>query len=246
MLVRTIHRRWNNFKRADLRVNCFSEFSFYTIDYFDFAFNGLEFIHPNLFSCIPNVKIIDLSDNHLYKMVEENITQFGSIFVMLKELKTTILANNKFHRLPAEIFDSNVNLENVDLSSNSLEQVMINLINLRKLKRLDLRNNKIKILDMDSLNRLNAIPRPEATGKHLLISLKSNPISCYQCKAKRFIRWLLKTNMVNLTSEGGLTCVTESRRQENINEATHKMVSHICFRETLILVTGISSASVTL
>ncbi|XP_045202891.2 toll-like receptor 4 isoform X2 [Mercenaria mercenaria] len=231
--------RQNNVKYLDVDVQC-NIHAAPTIKRFDLAQNGLEFLHPSIPACFPNLEKVDLSSNQLYKMFQEHYLLFEQLPNSLRRLRMINLSTNFLTSIPEDIFIQNHDLEIIDLSHNELDQVTFTLRNLEKLAVLDLQYNRIKILNGMSINNLNMAPMNTMVSKlkdiKATIHLEYNPISCSKCEAKKFINWLTSTKSVNIPT-ANLRCITEDGSTQPINHHALELVQGICNKETIIIST---------
>jgi hypothetical protein len=135
--MKTIIMAYNNFERLDLNLVVPD----WTIEHLDASNCKCQFINPDMYSSAKHLKTINLSNNLLYKMLEENVSKFEKLFEKLQEIRTINIAGNLLTNLPWKMFTSNIHLEALDLSKNRLNQVTFDLSNNTKLKLLNLRDN---------------------------------------------------------------------------------------------------------
>ncbi|XP_053378065.1 toll-like receptor 5 [Mercenaria mercenaria] len=232
VLVQRIITKGNNLKYLDLRVDHFCKNCIVSsLEEIDFSYNGLQFINPLLANFAPNIKILNLSFNQLFKMAKNNDSLFKTSLNSLSHLQYISLSGNNLNTVPMKMFGSNVDLEIIDLSSNKLRQVTFLLKHLENLQVLDLRNNFIHILDETSISLLDSIYHiPRHNGSYSAVYLKGNNMSCSTCDAKTFIKWLLDTNIVNITSQN-LTCSNEDGKQITIEQSTLDLLQDLCYFE---------------
>ncbi|XP_060560338.1 uncharacterized protein LOC132720264 [Ruditapes philippinarum] len=227
----------NNVKYLDLKMECFIHKAF-TIKHINAAGNQMEFLHPSIFGCFPNLEKLDLSNNKLHKMAKENHLLFQQLFQSLSRLKIINLSFNRLKVIPEKMFTENRGLELIDFSHNELEQVTFTLKYLYKLKVLNLQYNRIKILNSLSINNLNSILNTLGNTTWTL-DLGNNPISCSKCEAKQFIYWLTHTNSVSISTTN-LACTTLKNTRRKIDKRTLNDVNNICKRRVMIISTTLS------
>lgn len=223
----------NNLKRLNVNTIC-SNFTFSSFELFDISNNDMEYLHPSILHCMPNLQSINLSKNQLHTMVTESSALFGSMFSDLVNLTYISLSANDLQKIPMKLFAKCKNVEVIDLSSNKLTQVTFALSDLENLRTLDLSQNNIRILSSVSMNNLNSIPKQDMCQ----VIFKSNPISCSECKAKTFLNWFTSSNITDIETQT-LTCIDEKGNTENMSRALG-IVQKICSRRLIIL-----SASIT-
>ena len=154
-----------------------------TSTHLDFSQNFISEIHPLYFK-LTNLSYLNLSNNLLGNVLRQENSQ--SLFHEQTFLKTLALARNTILELPYGFLDSFVRLELLDLSDNELNDITFSFRNLRKLTRLNLSKNRLKILSHKAMNELDSI----ATDRHLRINLSKNVILC-SCASLDFLRWVL-------------------------------------------------------
>lgn len=237
--MRTLIAQENNMKTLDIEVQC-NDFKASSITMLDLSRNGLEFLHPSILSCAPNLKVLRLFGNKMHVMSEDTPGLFDILFRDLRYLKKINLSGNDLLIIPKNIFKYNEDLVEIDLSDNKLQQVSFTLNQASELQRLLLNNNNIKILDSLSLQNLESIPTNSLNyifpGTQQM-SLYGNPLSCSVCRAKPFLQWLLSTHFVNASNQ--LSCKTEEEIMVKITETTLQDVEDICQRKLIIITSSI-------
>jgi Leucine-rich repeat (LRR) protein len=154
--------RQNNLRWLDVNVIC-DNFKFSSFSRMDLSENGMQFLHPIILSCFPNLQTLDLSSNELVKMSRGSLGLFETLFSGLRYLKNINMSKNSLNKLPMKIFENNRNIEIIDLSGNLLDQVHITLTDLSRLSVLNLYGNNIHVLDQMSINNLNSISHGNAS-----------------------------------------------------------------------------------
>jgi hypothetical protein len=200
----------------------------------------MEMLHPSFLSCSPNLEIVDLSHNALYKMAAEYVELFANLFVKLKNLLVVNLSNNNISFLPVELFAKNGNLEYIDLSENMLDQIHFRLEHLHRLKLLDLRKNSIRYLDEYSLNILNGIQISSLEDKiKPTVALDSNELECSSCKSKGFLKWTVDAKRVEILPKR-LKCTYENGKIVSIANSVLNDVQWICDKTKVIFITSLT------
>ncbi|XP_053372776.1 toll-like receptor 4 [Mercenaria mercenaria] len=244
-LTKELIFRKNNLRRLDCKLTC-GQFSFSSFEALDISENGLQFIHPEFLSCLPNLHKIDLSTNQLEKMTQESPLLFEKLFSRLKYLRNINLSKNELTMIPMKMFENNKETEVVNLSNNKLEQVHFILTGLKKLRIVNLQGNQIHTLDQISTDILNGILDGKSTGEpRVTVILKSNPFSCSKCETKRFLSWLISANLVDVSSQT-LKCSNEKGLVEKFTEETLDEIDEICERKTIIISTTVSAGVIVL
>ncbi|KAM8952431.1 trophoblast glycoprotein [Pelodytes ibericus] len=178
--------------------------------------NHLEELGDNVFSYLPSLRHLDLSNNVLESisnfsfqgsenrsspLQELNLSNSFNNESLIFQLGTTIqrgalinlrkldLSGNNMIYLPVGTFSSMPNLKHLDLSNNSLVGLKAGIFtNLSQLETLDLSNNALKCLKNTTLFDL-----PNQLG--LLINLNDNSWVC-DCQIEEFASWLKETTLV--------------------------------------------------
>lgn len=197
-----------------------------------------------MFSSAKTLKTINLSNNLLYKMLEENVSKFNKLLENLQEIRTINIAGNLLNNLPRNMFTSNIHLEVLDLSKNRINQVTFDLSNNIKLKLLDLRENSIKLLNSESIISLNDWLTNDLLNSTSVVmtDLRGNTMTCSTCESLQFLQWILKSkksiNMVNETK-----CINADNQSVTmVDSSTLSDIETICNRPKIVIGTCISSA----
>ena len=227
--VKQVIARKNNLKYLDVEFVC-RVHKFTSIRHFDLAENNMEMINP--LTCLPNVEIIDLSKNKMFKMLGNSPDLFEKLFASNRKLREISLSDNQLPNLPKYMFQQNKNIEVIDLSYNNLTQLHLDLMDLHRLRLLNLRYNKIAILDEVSIRSLNGISSAE---DGCLVEMTSNPFLCSTCSCKSSIRWLLSSTLVDVKQQD-ILCFTEDATNVHVDESVAKRVQAICDRNVIIIV----------
>ena len=164
----------------------------------DFSENLLTFLDPRIFQTFNAVVDLILSQNSLGDAFAEE-GNVRSIITNLKNLKKLIVSGNGLYTLPYDSFENAHLLQILDLSNNNLEAVTFSTEGLTALEHLDLRNNKIIVVDPSSLQRINSliIQKVHITSNCTVstsIGLQGNPISC-SCENRHYFNWTIAYNM---------------------------------------------------
>ena len=162
--------------------------------------NLFSYFDPDIFKHMSSVKHLDLSKNILGDAFSEE-NYVNSIVAHLEQLEVFIVSDNGIHTLPAGAFENAKTLKVLDLSHNRIKSVTFRTDGLTALQYLDLRHNKIVIVDELSLQRLDKLKTQIAisivnesapTG----IYLQENSITC-SCENRKYINWSINYNESN-------------------------------------------------
>jgi hypothetical protein len=231
----------NNLKYLDLVVDC-KNFSLNSIISLDLSANGLQFLHPSVLFCIPNITHIDLSNNELNIMASIDFRQFQDIFMGLEYLQEINLSGNNLITIPWNLFQNNHNLELIDLSYNGLTQITFALEHAYMLHTLLLHNNYIQVLDTKSISILTNVPMAQMSRENTTnktITFYNNPLRCSKCDDKAFVNWLFTSQRFN-TNNQHLKCYRSEDIFLDLNSTAIDHVQAICHREQVILASTIS------
>ena len=196
----------------------------------DLSGNGLEYINPGFFRTIATIESINLSDNNLYVM--ENFTDFKSLFVTYIKLRVLNLSGNRLTYIPQNIFDKNIDLEYIDLSKNLLTSFDLILTQLSKLKKLDISNNRIKVLRQTDFEYFTTLFN--ATETEFTLHLGENEFNC-DCESTQFIKWVYVYLVSRFSQKSPIRCVLDGK-SVLINNQALLASQHSCERKSIIIV----------
>ena len=174
--------------------------------------NSIFYAGLNLVYNFKSLRYLDLAE-----------TRFGNAFAsgnysmpllnILTNLKVLVLSQNGIHHIQLETFRSSKRMQVLDLSRNKLEAITFRTECFRSLRLLDLSDNRIQMLDPDSIDQLNRLlssPEPNDSlpkAGPIDIKLDDNPYRC-TCEAVPFLIWIVASNgsyLYSLKSEMTLT-----------------------------------------
>ena len=157
-------------------------------------------MNPKAFEGMSSLNELDLSCNDLSK-VTDFANRFSELFCYSSNLTNVYLNRNGLQYLPKATFVSNLHLEHLDFSNNSLTQVDFEFSHLLDLKLLNLRSNYIEALDDTSRRSLDALYTNQIKANKtdtVQVQLHDNPLSC-QCTSLSFLQWLVTAHMFSTT-----------------------------------------------
>lgn len=172
-----------------------------SLSYLDISRNVFHFETcdtRNLFRLTRNLDTLYITDNYLRDV--GNI-KLGDMFSPLTKLTRLLMANNRLNRLPPTILPHLSELQELELSENNIASWDPQAFkNLRKLKKLLLDDNIIKLITETS------IP-PSILNNHEYLNIAQNPFSC-TCDLMWFRNWLrtTKVRVVSLGKKGMFLC----------------------------------------
>jgi Leucine-rich repeat (LRR) protein len=174
-------------------------------------------------------------------MLGKRPDRFVKLLSSYSKLRVINLANNHLGEIPKHMFQHNKELVRIDLSSNQLEQLHIDLVELHYIRVLDVSNNNIKVLDDLSVNSLNGVPCAGSNiymDDHCTVVMKSNPLLCSTCDCKSSIQWLAQSIEFNLEQQA-LVCMSEDGAFRRIEESVVKRIQNICNRKLVIILSTV-------
>ena len=148
----------------------------------DFSNNMCYFIDPDLASA--SAKIFDkifFSHNCLGEQLQADKHKF----IHLDELDSSF---NAINSLPYKKFQAQVELQHLNLGSNSLQFVKFNMNHMNNLTVLDLSRNVFTQIDSQARNQLDTLVNLPNRAK-LKLHLYDNPLGC-SCDNLHFLEWL--------------------------------------------------------
>ena len=200
----------------------------------DLAENMLECIEASVWKNFPDLRYLDISTNKLGKTFADGRAK--AITDILKKLEILILANNGIEMIREDIFQKAERLEFLDLSINNLDKITFNTDGLVSLKKLDLSDNKLIVLDERSLLRLSNLfedthsTRNSQFAKNsnkMELILKGNPLQC-SCENLPSLQWLMSLNK-------SYTCMMEGT-EYSLDERVILKVKYLCKEMVVVIV----------
>lgn len=206
----------------------------------DVSSNGLEYISHRLIGRVTTLQDINLSDNKLNFM--QQFADFEMLFTSLVKLRKINLSGNQLMFLPRNIFESNANLERIDLANNKLTTLDVSLKHLHKLKYVGLAHNNIKTLSREVMLYFNTIYENE--NIKFEIDLSRNTFVC-ECETSGFVNWMYSHFILKKLIATEMKCVLESR-VVTIDYRALEKTQYLCERSSIIIVSsGLSLCYVT-
>ncbi|KAH3706688.1 hypothetical protein DPMN_066076 [Dreissena polymorpha] len=174
--LRTFSLENNLIKRLNSTVKLHNQTQ-KTMEWISLSGNILEFISPQFLCQSMNLKYLDLSGNHLHKMQEYYEDQFKILTKYNTKLKVLKLNRNGISCIPFNMFLTNNELEELDLSHNNISSLDFHIGLLTNLKVLNLSYNAISYIDAKAratMQQLAAAKNPQ----NLTIDLSNMPYIC--------------------------------------------------------------------
>ncbi|XP_061165662.1 toll-like receptor 4 [Saccostrea echinata] len=199
--------------------------------YADFSNNFCSYISPRFFQDFENLSYLDLSHNALGENLENDVE--GEIFQNLFVLKFLNLTRNRIVRLPKKIFWNLKQLENLNLSFNSLNKFTVPVSHMDRLSYLDLSYNQISSMSRETRDILDAISQ-----KNLLsVNLKGNELRC-DCENLDFVKWILNSRNINFRHFDDYVCAFSNSSGIPFSDIENllQLLEKQCSSYTLIIV----------
>ncbi|CAG5131211.1 unnamed protein product [Candidula unifasciata] len=173
--------------------------------------NDVSNLSETFFDGMCHITELDLSNSHLDVNFMSN--QSARLFQKLLDLRRVDLSYNLLNHFKTGTFESNKQIEHIDLSRNRFRNVPFNLGHTPKLRTLDLRENSLTTLESHEIDHIDSLAT-HSVGFKLLIA--GNIFSC-GCNNLRFLIWL-QTTSVNLDDGGQFTCLSDDGQLSYITD----------------------------
>ena len=147
--------------------------------------NFCSYISNNFFNVSENLEILVMSHNLLGSLLAKDSR--GMTFKALKKLHCLDLSYNNIVTLPVNVFQSNENIETLNLSNNRLDKFNIEIHKMKKLAKIDLRNNLLESVPVKLLESIKTLSL--AGKKNISIDLSNNTLSV-SCENIEFLTWV--------------------------------------------------------
>ena len=182
------------------------------IEYLDFAgspmpsnFPGLRGLFKLKYLNLENTRINSLADNFLYYLpalevlnlgkndIQHFITSIDSNFFAFSNVLREVYLNNcQLLNIPVDLFSRLSTLKQLDLSSNLLQDVDLDIRSCTELKALNMSNNNISSIAEANLIQLTELALQKPAGSSLVIDFTNNRLHCL-CNSTHFVDWLLRS-----------------------------------------------------
>ena len=182
------------------------------IEYLDFAgspmptyFAGFRGLLKIKYLNLENTHINSLANDFLHYLPSLEVLKLGTLdirnfitstdsnfFAFSNALKEVYLDSCQLMNIPVDLFSRLSTLEQLDLSRNSLQDVVLDLRNCTELKTLNISNNNISSIAEANLIQLNELALKKPAGNSLVIDFTNNRLHCL-CNSTHFVDWLLRS-----------------------------------------------------
>lgn len=211
------------------------------IDVLNLTVNEIEFIHPNSISCLRSMKILDLSHNRLGTMERKYPDLFKELLLPFHALTYVDLRHNYLTHIPEDLFISNPMLEFIDLSYNELKSVSFNIGQLKDIKLLILRRNRIVLLENSFMKSYQALFKNRKNNSEIINSLilKENSFSCSTCESYETIKWIVESQAVD-TERQSIICTDDVNHIVDVDDNIVADLKGICEKPKRVRTIAIS------
>ncbi|XP_061184888.1 toll-like receptor 4 [Saccostrea echinata] len=199
--------------------------------YIDLSNNFCSYISAQALKFLPNLNILNISQNHLGNNLEKDIN--GEIFGNNRNLRLLNLHDNKIYVLPENLLKNNSNIQILNISYNRMEKWTVDIRHMFQLQLLDLSYNLLTELDETAVNLL-----PQ--HNNFTINLLGNPLVC-SCASQSFFEWLNLHHHARFMYLQNTTCSYMDGSQLSLRDISDivKMLQKNCSSYTpLIIVTS--------
>ena len=192
--------------------------------FLDISMLGM-FFKINLLVDMPDLETF-LSPGNILNNIETD-RKFRTVFFKNRELKHVDLSNNNLRIIPDDVFSNNPLLEIIDLSMNTLVFINLNLSANVYLRKLDLKQNRIKTISP----ALMIISDNMFTSVNATVQLNigENDLIC-DCEHIEFVTWMLTTT-IELVNGTDLVCRDMDSYIGNISEIDILYLEESCSAE---------------
>ncbi|KAH3813921.1 hypothetical protein DPMN_142394 [Dreissena polymorpha] len=230
--LKQLYLRKNNIRvlDAEVRIDMLS-----SMEFIDFSENGLEYIHPVILKNFHSLKHLKLSNNRLGQMQLRNESNFVRLFRSLSYLEHIKLDNNGIYSIPPLTFAGNTRLTTLDLESNMITVLTCVLIEVPSLRHLNLRNNRLTIIQSSTIDCLTKIPSVE-------VAMGGNELTCQKCSDYSSVQSLLKAKAL-IADFDELRCETQTHVQVKVTTDLLTSLRFDCYRTGIIGATVASTVA---
>ena len=204
-------------------------YGFHKLKVLDISMLGV-FFKINLLVDMPDLETF-LSSGNILNNIETD-PKFRTVFFKNRELKHVDLSNNNLRIIPDDVFSNNPLLEIIDLSMNTLVSINLNLSANVYLRKLNLKQNRIKTISPALMivleNMFNSV------NSTVQLNIGENDLIC-ECEHIEFVTWMLTTT-IELVNGTDLVCRDMDSNIRNISEIDILYLEESCSAEAELAV----------
>ncbi|KAL3847603.1 hypothetical protein ACJMK2_018506 [Sinanodonta woodiana] len=165
---------------------------------FDFSMNSCKYISPLVFSDLISLKTLLLNENKLSSMANRYPDEFRNLIRTNINLTNLDLSSNGLVKLERDFFELNIELDNLNLSSNLFSYLPKGIFaNNTKLEILDVSNNLLSATDWLSSNLVNL----------RVLNISNNRITTLDSEARHLID---SRSVITFLANNPLDCSCEN------------------------------------
>ena len=159
----------------------------HALEYFNIQ--NIRSIEPKVFHQMTNLTVLLLGNNDLGNVVADDTE--SSLFIENKKLKILDLSGCHLTEIPSDEFSFLHDLQQLNLSRNSLEQLQVDLKNLSAFQFLNLSENKLSTLPVAMRVQLDQM----GADRNMQVDISGNPLEC-TCNDTDFVSWIHKSRVI--------------------------------------------------
>ncbi|KAL4230537.1 hypothetical protein ACF0H5_010919 [Mactra antiquata] len=133
---------------------------------------------------VEGLRYLNMSGTYLGYTLIDN----GTMFERFTSLTTLDISSNGILHIRLHLFQTLLNLERLYIGNNKLSRISFDISQLKKLKYLDLRCNRLETLKMKTLQSLSSL-------KNVTVNLAENCLRC-DCNNLKFLDWVFTSNVI--------------------------------------------------
>ncbi|XP_060582604.1 toll-like receptor 4 [Ruditapes philippinarum] len=167
----------------------------------DLSNNFCTNVSMSFFETLTNLRRLNISYNFLGSSFAKD--RHGQIMANLTKLESLDFSFNLIYNIPSLFLKSQTELIDLKGNVNMMGEFNIDIRHMRKLRKLDLKANRIRTLSAKICGELEYISKIGSTNGSsdvkLFVDLRANPLEC-SCDNIKFIKWLSKYYVSNNSS----------------------------------------------
>ena len=205
-----------------------------TMKVLNLSHNGIQHPASDLGDSLPQIEVLDLSYNLL-----DLRGKYGDFLAAATSVQELNLAGNKIHELSYSRLATLSRLETLNLSSNSLETLSVDIRNLTLLSYIDLSGNKISSLSKDMITQLSA-QAAKLNNTSLKIDLSHMTLLC-TCNERYFTDWVLSgPDNIEFVNFCDYMCLNGASDQVPFHRSGHLSIFE-CLSKNVYIGVGVGS-----
>lgn len=180
------------------------------------SYNYIEHFTLDVFKGLDSLEVLDLSGNLFGDMI--HLDNGGEIFSHVKELVHLNISSNRIYNLGVHMFRAMYKLQTLDLSDNYIESVDSSFENLKYLRFLSLKNNRLQTLPEIVRNSLSKL-----LAQHgVTLDFADNKLAC-NCDNIPFLEWLFQPG-ITFVDKQSYYCTFNNNTRHSLNGSAHEFL----------------------